>query len=276
MATRKPRKIEYAKILDDMLTRRGKIAECYSIFHDYSMLNQVCLVNQYLDRGQQPAPVATYKKWASLDRQVKKGAKALWMWIPTVRKEETVDKETGEKKERSWLQFYFKPLWFSVSDTEGADIQDKLDAVSQVFDLDGTLRELGIKRVPFRMINGNAQGYMVATSGNIAINPVAAHPEKTALHEIAHSLMHRDSNADLPKGQKEVEAEATALICGTVLNILSDEEQEESVGYIRHWMQAADPDVLTTSAKRIFAAVDKILRANKNGNGGSLPLAKAA
>lgn len=253
-------KINYTELLENALQSEGAISKCYSVFHNYSFRNIVLLCKQFVMRGQDVAPVATYKKWQELNRQVKKGSKAYEMYVPVFKKE--IDEKTGEETERMF--FIVKKAWFSVSDTDGDQALDKTETPE--FSLSRTMENLNIKMLQFDYVNGNIQGY--CAKEGIAINPVAQHPIKTALHEIAHFILHSDKDDyHDERGLYECEAESTALLSGMLLGVLDDESKSDAVGYIKHWMTKYKNldagKLLEKSAKNIFSAVDKILAANK-------------
>lgn len=58
------------------------------------------------------------------------------------------------------------------------------------WDADAALAALGVTRVPFDMLDGNAQGLSRGdhTGRHLAINPVAAYPVKTLFYELAHRV----------------------------------------------------------------------------------------
>ena len=66
--------------------------------------------------------------------------------------------------------------------------------------------------------------------------------------------------AELPRCIKELEAESVAML---VLDALGDSESAVFCrGYIQHWLKSGNvTSVPEASAKRIFAAADKILKA---------------
>lgn len=256
-------KINYTELLEKALQAEGTVAQCYSVFHQYSFRNMILLCSQFAYRDQPLAPVATFKKWQELNRQVKKGSKALAMYVPMIKKE--VDKETGEEKERFF--FYVRNAWFSLNDTTGEDVILKTE--TPVFSLSRIMDNLGIKLLPYESTNGNAQGY--CTKSGIAINPVAQNPIKTALHEIGHFILHSDKDDyHDERGLYECEAESTALLAGMVLGVLDEQAKSNSVGYIKGWMRHYKNldagKMIERCAKNIFSAVDKILIANKTDN----------
>ena len=133
------------------------------------------------------------------------------------------------------------------------------------------LATLNILEVPFEMIDGNCQGYAKRGVREVAINPVAAMPWKTLFHEVAHHLLGHTATGDetgvmsdgptTPKCIKEAEAEATAYLCCATLGLPG---MEESRGYIQHWLNGEE--FSEKSARRVFAAADKILKAGNSSS----------
>jgi hypothetical protein len=69
--------VAWSTMLKDAVNQPGVISKCYSTFHNYSIGNQILAYSQLAAREMPLAPIATYKKWSELGRQVKKGSKAL-------------------------------------------------------------------------------------------------------------------------------------------------------------------------------------------------------
>ena len=85
--------VNWSGLLSDAVNQPGIISSAYSTFHQYSIGNQMLAYSQLASRGEQLSPIATYKRWQALGRQVKKGAKALQVCMPvTINK---TDKQTG-------------------------------------------------------------------------------------------------------------------------------------------------------------------------------------
>lgn len=240
-------KIEWSKLMNEALTVEGSIAGTYNRFYNYSYMNQILLMMQGVRE-----PVATYKKWIELDRQVKKGAKAKEIIRPVFYKSD--DDENDEIELRG---FKFIKCLFTLSETEGVDLPE---IELPTWNLDQALKTLEIERVPFKMTNGNVQGY--AYDRKLALNPVAVEFLPTAAHELAHILLgHTDkTKPSHERSVKEFQAEATAYI---VLNELeADFNKSESRAYIQGWLKSksrpSDKEI-----KAVFSAADKILKAGK-------------
>jgi antirestriction protein ArdC len=251
-------KIQFSKYLTDIVTKEGVLSACYSTFHNYSLLNQLLASSQLQGRGQNIAPIASYKKWQELGRQVKKGSKAIALLMPVlVNKKDAQGQKTDDK-----MQFFItRNNWFSLDDTEGAEFKPEVKIAA--WNKDKAMAALDITEAPFEYVIGNAQGY--AKDRSVAINPLAILPHKTRFHELAHIVLgHTKENTlmsdseNTPKSIKEVEAESVAYILCELLGL---EGVKESRGYIQHWLNSDTiPD---KSAQKIFGAADKILKAGQ-------------
>ena len=250
--------VKFAQYLQDIVEKEGVLSKCYSVFYNYSILNQCIASNQFINRGQDVAPIATYKKWQELGRQVKKGAKAIALIMPvTITKKD----ENGEKTDEYFQSFVMKNGWFSLEDTEGEDFKPEIKIAT--WDKEKAMKSLNIEEETFQLVDGNAQGY--AFNNTIAINPMAILPHKTRFHEMAHVVLGHTLEGELksdsektPKDIREVEAESVAYILCEILGL---EGSKESRGYIQGWLKGqAIPE---KSAQKIFGAADKILKAGQ-------------
>lgn len=243
----------YEKAFDLALKGDGKSLKGYSNFHNYSFGNQMYAMWQMLERGIQVSPIATFKRWQALGRQVQKGQKAIELCMPFTVKEKQADGSTKDK-----MVFGFRKNWFAMAQTEGEDVE--FPKVG--FDFDKALVELGITKENFAYTNGNAQGY--AKQGKIiAINPIAEMPHKTFFHEVGHVLLgHCDKVSEFvddvttQQNLMEVEAESVALCCMLALNI---DGIEYPRGYINKWLGKAEFPM--ESKKKVFRIANVILKA---------------
>lgn len=253
-------------LLKEALENPGMLATCYTKFHSYSLNNRLLVAVQCHLRGLQPGPFAAYAAWQKLDRQVRKGERALFLLHPMFRKE--TDETTGKETQRL-VGFTYKASAFVLAQTEG----EELELAELVpFDLAAALKDANITCVPFDIVDGNCQGF-ARPGRQISVSPVAAHPERTLFHEIGHVLLgHVDKNAVVDDevrnySTNEVEAETFSyLVCG-LLGIADDEtSRAESRGYIRYWMENAPAsDWNDKNVRRVFTAVDRFLALTKKG-----------
>lgn len=257
----KQEKIEWARLLIEAVNEPGLISEAYQKFHGYSIGNQALVTFQCRQRGIEVGPVAGYKKWQELGRQVQSGEKALGIWIPSKFTYKDEDKN-GDEVDRQGVRFYFKNVLFTIAQTDGDELEyEELPTWNK----DLALETLDIPVEHFDQVDGNGQGYATA-DGTIAINPIADHPMKTLFHEIAHIRLGHIADGvgmsdglDLEINLMEAEAESVALICAEALGM---DGIEYSRGYIQGWFGRGQ-EIPEASARRIFKVADEILKAGQ-------------
>lgn len=245
---------KWSDLLREAVTRPGLILSAYSAFHGYSLGNQLAALLQCQLRNLQPGPLNTYPRWRALGRQVRKGEKALWLCMPLTRK---VKSDSSE--DDVITTFVWKPNWFLLSQTDGEPVPMPM---VPTWDKDRALSTLNISQVEFEHIDGNVQGY--AQKRTVAISPLAALPQKTLFHELAHVELGHTIEADFndtdhtPRNLREVEAEAVALLLCESLEL---EGAEFCRGYIQNWICG---DIIPEkSAQKVLGAADRILRAGR-------------
>ena len=248
----------FKSLLKQAISEEGKISECYSLMHDYSFCNSYLLAVQQRAKKQEVKPCGSFTKWKSLGGKIKKGSKAMSIFIPKMQTITTTDKETGEKvKIQIPHGFFIKNVIFSLNDVEGID--SKKAEVKNGFDIYKACENLKITIKKYDYIDGNAQGYAIPEKQEIALNPLAENPLKTLVHEVAHCLLHHKDTDEKRRNIKEVEAECTSYL---VLNTLGiTDYNRESRGYIQQWLDGGEVEEKT--AQRIFGAVNKILKAGR-------------
>jgi hypothetical protein len=261
---------QFAELLSRALTEPGVVSRAYTAFHGYSIGNQILAWVQCAERGIAPGPIATFMGWKDKGRYVRKGQKAITLCIPVTCKRKAADSpadatphaEPGEPEAQTFTRFVYRPNWFVLSQTEGADIPTP---PIPAWDPARALEALGIVEEPFTLTDGNCQGY--ARQRSIAVSPVAELPHKTRFHELAHVVLGHTAEAAAgltdsemtPRSLRGVDAEAVALVC---LEALGLPGADHCRGYIQHWnaRRGAEP-IPERSAQRIFKAADQILKA---------------
>jgi hypothetical protein len=256
--------IDWSATLTEALNAPGSLGTTYTRYYNYSFLNQVRIMMQ----GTHEA-VATYNRWQSLGRQVRKGSKAKTVLAPVMVSREAKDGNgnavvgtDGKPGKRQVLVgFRDSRTVFGFSDTDG----DELPPVELPgWDTKTALAALGIDRVAFTMVDGNAQGFSFEDDNgrHMAINPTAVYPAKTTLHELAHLVLGHCTHGDeTHRGIAEFEAEATAYLAAKELRLI-DWNPAESRAYIQGWLGGAE--VGDENVSRVFAAVNKILTAGRH------------
>jgi antirestriction protein ArdC len=248
---------KWTELLEQAVVTPGLILRAYSAFHGYSLGNQIAAMIQCHQRGIEPGPINTYPGWQKLNRQVRKGEKAIWLCMPLTRKMK--DEKSGEDQ-TVITTFVWKPHWFVLAQTEGEPVpMPEMPA----WDKERALTTLNITEAPFTDTNGNVQGY--ARKREVAISPLAAMPHKTLFHELAHVELGHTAELDFkdseqtPRSLREAEAEAVAML---LCESLSLPGAEYCRGYIQNWLRG---DVIPEkSAMKIFGAADRILRAGSS------------
>lgn len=263
---------EFKDLLEEAIKEPGILSECYRQFHSYSLANLCEIYLQSMAMGVAFGPAAGMKKWNEKGRTVKKGQRKIWIWFPVMKRYQKVVKDAngepvldanGEPKTETvsfCSGFSYKPGVFVISQTEGKDVEFP---ETPEWDREQAIENLGIKMVEFDYPDGNCQGF--ARKGNeVGINPVAAHPMRTLVHEIAHCLLgHTEEGVmsdtgDLTYGEAEMEAEGVAYLVSYAMGL---DGAEESRGYIQNW--AAGKGYTEKMAQRIFGTANKILQAGR-------------
>lgn len=273
--------VDYTQLLRDSIEQEGTISNCFSLFHNYSLLNTLWIARQQMKMFGNITPIKGYKQWQQFNRRLKpeyatkygqpKFGSAIEVlfpdesWYPVY--DEDGNKKLDENGKVIWTKrpngkFVSKWIHVAYSQTEILD-PSKPDGFKDIadlkFDLDKLLNTLDIKLEDFNSIDGNCQGKASTARQVLMLNPVAARPMETALHEVAHCLLHQ--NTKLPRHLREVQAEGVVYIVGAMLkadeSILSDAR-----GYIQNWFRAGNETELTDKVtKPIIQAANLILAA---------------
>jgi len=258
-----PTVASFADLLQSAVTDPGTISAAYRQFHTFSFGNQLLAWAQCMERGIQPGPLATFPKWKALGRYVRKGEKALVLCQPVTIKR-TREQETESESTHVFTRFVYRPHWFVLAQTEGADLPPVSIAL---WNKDQALAALDVAEVLFDATDGNVQGF--ARGRSIAISPLNPLPHKTVFHELAHVLLGHTSEGEqndgelTPRNLRECEAEAVALLCCAALDLPG---VEFSRGYIQSWWGTGNP-IPERSAQRILKAADQILKAGTTNDG---------
>lgn len=259
-------KVDYAEILETAIEKPGIISQAYSQFHNYSLNNTMLVAVQCYIRGTDFGPIANYRKWQELGRQVQAGEKGFYIVHPVIIPvEEEVEQDNGEVetvKRQKLVGFSPKKTAFVLAQTDGDPVD--FEATIGDFDFGRLWAEFKLELTDeFDAPNGSVMGY---TDGlKIAINPLNPHPQKTMIHELAHYLMgHTTASKDrrnVTKTLSEVEAEGVAYIVSTVLDMGGQDESRE---YIQYWL--ADNAIPEKSAQLIISTADTILKIGTDKN----------
>ena len=159
-------------ILQAALTQPGVMNQAYRAFHNYSIGNQMLAALQLYGKGLPLAPIASFNAWREKGRFVKKGEKAISLFMPiSVKRRADKDSsaDTGEASEGgTFSTFMLRPNWFSLNQTEGDEFT--AESITPAWDAATAMAALDITEEPFEHLQGNHLGYARARS--IGINPL--------------------------------------------------------------------------------------------------------
>ena len=228
-------------------------------FHRYSANNTIAI---YLQRPT-ASLVASFSDWRRKGRKVKKGEHGIKILAPHVIKD--TDDDTGEIKQR--LGFHIA-YCFDVSQTDGADLPEgparqltgSVDGYAHIWD---TLLAVSPVPVSIEPIEGcEANGYYSHTDQRIVVRDGLAELQrvKTAIHEIAHAMLHAKGaeEADADRSTREVQAESVAYV---VCRALGLDTSDYSFGYVAGWSSDKELKALKASLDAIVRTSDKIIKA---------------
>jgi antirestriction protein ArdC len=240
-------------------------------FHDYSFNNTLLIAFQ------RPAAtrVAGYRAWQKLDRQVRKGEKAIRILAPCrVKVGET---ENADATQAAFRVVGFK--WasvFDVSQTEGAPLPE-LDyqplqgaAPAGVFALlEQCASDAGL-RIEYRTPEiAGAHGYLRRSEFLIVVDPdqSPAMRAKVLAHELGHfhdPALSEPDEYSAHRGDAEAVAEATAFVLCARFGL---DAGNSAIAYCCSWVDG-NADRVRDLAERIDAAVDAIVgRKDRAGEG---------
>ena len=260
-----------------------------SKFHNYS------LNNIHLLKMQNPnvSRVASFNKWkADFDRTVKKGSKALKIWVPYQVKTKisanqnelsfSPSENEMEEKEVTVTRFKLGNV-FDVSQTEGKELPKAINELTgDVKDYENLYRAAKAvsmdNQVPIsfeEIKRESTNGYYSPDENRIVISKGLKGQEqilKTIFHEMAHADLHRGSNAQYGDDQyrkQELQAESVAYV---VANHFGFDTSSYSFGYLAIWAKDKNGfedmveqlQVVQKEAKSLIDRMDAKLELVKN------------
>lgn len=256
--------VGFLAILQEALTLPGVVNAAYRAFRNYSIGNQILAAMQLTSKGMPLSPIASFNAWKEQGRFVKKGQKAIQLFMPvSVKRQEKEIAESGEGG-GAFNVFILRPNWFSLDQTEGAEFVPEV--IVPTWDATTALAALAITEQPFQHVLGNVLGY-ATSKRSIAISPLNPFKHKTRFHEMAHIVLGHTEEDDMtdtpttPRDIREAEAEGVAYILCALLDLPG---QAESRHYIQSWLDGRE--LPEKSARKVFGAADRIMKAGQPGN----------
>ena len=260
-----------------------------SKFHNYSLNNIHLLKMQYPNVTR----VASFNKWKTdFERTVKKGSKALKIWVPYQVKTKIPENQKElnfspsekemEQKEITVTRFKLGNV-FDVSQTEGKElpkaIHELTGSVKDYEDLYRAAKAVSMDNqvsISFEEIKReNTRGYYSPSENRIVISKKLKGEEhilKTIFHEMAHADLHKGTNAQYGDDQyrkQELQAESVAYV---VASHFGFDTSSYSFGYLAIWSKDKNGfedmveqlQVVKKEAKSLIDRMDAKLELVKN------------
>lgn len=259
---------------DELRSSEGwqRFARARALLRGYSLNNTLLILSQ------RPAAttVASYRRWAELGRQVRRGEHALRVWAPSTRKER--DPATGDEAEvvRTWV---LVPV-FDVVQTDGPPLPGPprpapLAGSSHAHllrDLERGAGEAGYAVERRGELPPGTEGYVDHARRLIVLSDALSPNGQVAVlvHELAH--VHGARYGELGRAGAEVVAETAAFI---VLSGAGLDTGRQSVPYVAGWADAAPKQMAAyaEAVHRIAATIERDLGLTRAVPGHEIPSA---
>ena len=255
----------------------GKVAEYLNFkkrFRKYSFNNSILIFIQ----NPKATYVAGFDRWRKMGVSVKKGAKAIWIYAPIIKKEEDLkpndDGTNGQEVTEKTRMYYRAVAVFDIADTNAEekgikppspdwhDPNTPSETADKIYEyVLEFCNDKGIK-ITHSDAKGGEMGWASGDHINLTSNVSGLNRLSTLVHEVAHSLLHfKDSSvffgdeytANLTREQAELQAESIAY---TVLRNY-DLPVKHSATYLALWR--ADKDTVTKNQNIIGKVANFII-----------------
>lgn len=245
-------------------------------FHHYSFNNSLLIWAQRPDA----TAVAGYRAWQTkFERTVNPGAKGIMIYEPsnfkrTLREVVTdedgnpvLDKD-GNKITRAVEKTFpnFKVGYvFAYEDTSGKPLPSIVSIidkdVSNFDEVFAALKKVSPAPIRFDSVDGGANGYYNLLKREIVVKDTLPQAQKikTAVHEVAHSILHDKVDGldqEANKREMEVSAESVAFV---VCSYLGLDTSEYSFGYVGGWSAGKELKELQTKMEIIRKTANTII-----------------
>lgn len=217
-------------------------------FHSYSLNNIILIVSQRPDA----TLVKGFRQWNQLNRRVVRGAKAIWILAPSVRRAKSDDDEDRV--------FFRSVRVFDVTDTEQIPGEPEIPLTWESPELhfpgadeafERLLNWLALQGTTVRSerLDG-PRGYYSADKNLIVYDSLLTKPE--ALRVLIHEAIHAQGIGYRDYGREQAEA-MTDMAAWLVCDTIGFDVTETSVPYVLGWNDAPE-QVLTDQLAKITAA----------------------
>ena len=242
----------------------GKFLRFQAAFHRYSARNAILIYTQRPDATY----VKGYRAWNSLNRYVRRGARAIGIIAPCFKKKSDDEADGGE--DQRMISGFRMARVFDISDTESFDGSDGgLPVLVRGLPggsfsdrgLYGKLRALVERTCHVEETKEGPKGSFSLESGAISVcgRLEPRQKVKTLLHEYAHAMDYkRNPGGTLSRNRRELVAESVAYVVCSWLGI---DTSEYSFGYLKTWDDGKDTlktasDAIQKISMEIIAALE--------------------
>ena len=218
------------QVIDGLLEqfKNGNIPEAiaYAKFPHFDIpCNKWSLLNKLIVCLSATGDARGFRQWQQVNRFVKKGAKAIYIIVPYIKKEENEESKTDNEVLKGFMA---KPV-FRYEDTEGEEIDYKQIDLPEL-PLMEKARQWGIQ---IEAIPGNDEyyGYYAPQREIIAL---ASPEEKVFFHELAHASHKRVDNnySSLKTEVKEIIADFSAQVLCQIVGKTYEKNIGETYKYV--------------------------------------------
>lgn len=242
-------------------------------FHNYSFNNSMLIHMQKPDASY----VAGIKTWNTMERRVRKGEKGITIFAPCpykAKKEvEVFDPKTGlvkrdlqgkpvtEEREITYASFRAISI-FDISQTEGKPFpelaKELKGEIPDYMILMDSIREVAPVPIKFESWDKSKKGHYDLESKEIVVKSGMSELQtvKTAIHETAHSILHKDQDHVKDSATMEVEAESVAFV---VCQHLGLDTSDYSFGYLAGWSSGKELPELKSSLQTIQKTAHELI-----------------
>lgn len=223
--------------------------------------------------------VCAHSKWAQLGGHAKKGTHAIRILAPLTKKVEVEQEDDQGVTQMVWKEVIVGwrsvPV-FDISQIEGAQLPEDpcivKDLEGDIADFDriypmlqsATTASIGwMDERDCERVGDDCYGYYSPSGHFIRIRKEMSQVQviMTAIHEIAHSLLHSmDVKRSIPTEVKEMEAESTAYV---VCKHFGLDTSDYSLGYISSWGYSVLKKDRENGWSEFAALMDRVLKVSK-------------
>jgi len=216
-------------------------------FRKYTLRNFIFANEQLYQRtGNLCDILAPYKRWNNIDRNVRKGEKALWILAPMNKK--IGEDEAGEPIYKTW--FKRVPV-FDLSQTDGDKLTLDFASGESLIKWETIQSKYDIILTNDTFRQGKTDGEKLYVSSKYNDNEKIC----IALHELAHMKLHFDDGEKLHTALEELEAETVSFMVASCIGIVN----ETAGAYITQYYKNNPADEIKNRSGRLIKCAENIL-----------------